>query len=303
MSISTREQLKDHIHSIHDFIRNSGAGYNMTAMKIFMLFYGLKVIEPIIGKTTLDKKICTFSKITDNAKDIKKSLTTFIDKHILEDIHNNQHKNDDWKYYLFHQIPTDLCNEFWETLIELIDDIPTKTDKKSKTIDQKFNVDLSGKVYEYFIGRDPTAISELGAYFTNPHITQYIINKINPTLDDDDCVNTMIDPFGGSGGFTLSYAKYMNDKFKIDWNKNINNIYHFDMNDDVIKIAGLEICFSLLSLFFNNSLFFGSSFNSFFIFVNRLFNSPINLSYFNICEFLVVLSPPYGGFPRTYLNL
>ena len=30
MPISTKEQLKDHIHSIHDYLRNSGAGYGMT---------------------------------------------------------------------------------------------------------------------------------------------------------------------------------------------------------------------------------------------------------------------------------
>ena len=37
----------------------------------------------------------------------------------------------------------------------------------------KLNVQLSGKIYEYFIGRDETAISELGAYFTDRHITKY----------------------------------------------------------------------------------------------------------------------------------
>ena len=45
MSINTKEQLRDYIHSIHDYIRNSGAGYGMNALKIFNVFYTLKLLE------------------------------------------------------------------------------------------------------------------------------------------------------------------------------------------------------------------------------------------------------------------
>lgn len=55
MVITTREQLKDHIHSIHNYIRNNGAGYGLEAMKIFNVFYGLKLIDPIIDKVGWDK--------------------------------------------------------------------------------------------------------------------------------------------------------------------------------------------------------------------------------------------------------
>jgi hypothetical protein len=65
MPISTKEQLKNHIHSIHDFLRNSGAGYGMTAMKIFTFMYGLKIIEPLMTRKDLvseikDKELCRF---------------------------------------------------------------------------------------------------------------------------------------------------------------------------------------------------------------------------------------------------
>jgi hypothetical protein len=40
----TREDLKDYIHSIHNFLRNNGAGYGNVGMKIFNIFYGLKLI-------------------------------------------------------------------------------------------------------------------------------------------------------------------------------------------------------------------------------------------------------------------
>ena len=245
MTISTKEQLKEHIHSIHDFIRNNGAGYGMNALKIFMLFYGLKVVEPSIDNTPLDKKICKFSEIMKNKEKYDNNkenpLTEFIDIDILDEFVNCQKSDENWYYYIFYQIPRGLNDKFWEHLINYVSEIPTKNNKKSSNFDENYDVDLSGKVYEYFIGRDANAISDLGAYFTNRHITDYIMKKIKPTLDDNGNVKEMIDPFGGSGGFTLSYVQYINDNYNIDWNDNIYNIYHYDMNEDVIKIAGLEM--------------------------------------------------------------
>ena len=248
MTIATKEQLRDHIHAIHDFLRNCGAGYGMTAMKIFMIFYGLKIIEPIIDKTPLDPKICKFSKIIKNAnkKYEKKDnpISNFIDRDILDDIIKDECQTNKYNlgFYMFHQIPKNLRDDVWIQVIKYIDEIPTNKNKTGKKIDEKFDVDLSGKVYEYFIGRDATAISELGAYFTDRHVTGYVMNKVKPTLKDGS-VKKMIDPFGGSGGFTLGYTQYLNSKFgdKIDWKKDIKKIYHFDMNEDVIKIAGIEM--------------------------------------------------------------
>ena len=48
MPIITKEHLKSHIHSIHDYIRNSGAGHGMIAMRIFCIFYGLTLAEPYL---------------------------------------------------------------------------------------------------------------------------------------------------------------------------------------------------------------------------------------------------------------
>ena len=253
MTITTKEQLRDHIHSIHDFLRNSGAGYGMTAMKIFMIFYGLKIIEPIIDKTPLDPKICRFSKIIENANkkygpgakpEKDNPISKFIDIDILDEICKEecQLKDYDLSFYMFYQIPKNIIDDVWIQIIEYISEIPTNKNKIGNKIDEKFDVDLSGKVYEYFIGRDSTAISELGAYFTNRYITNYIMNKIQPTLKNGH-VKTMIDPFGGSGGFTLGYVQYLNNTFgnKINWKKDINQIYHYDMNEDVVKIAGLEM--------------------------------------------------------------
>ena len=47
--------------------------------------------------------------------------------------------------------------------------------------------------------------------------------------------------FAGSGGFTTGFINYMNQNFDIDWTTNVHNIYHYDINEDVLKAAALEI--------------------------------------------------------------
>ena len=247
MPITTREQLKSHIHSIHDYIRNSGAGYSMTAMKIFIFFYGLKIIEPRLKKLKLD--ITPFSELVKLAKKKKANeiLCKIIDEEketgILYDLHGIKDFN--LKEIIYYRIPEDLREDFYVEIVKLVNQIPTNSndmieDSESGDI---YDVDVSGKLYEYFIGRDQTAISELGAYFTDRHITSYCIEQANPELEDDD-MPLFIDPFGGSGGFTLNFVSYMirnNDLDAKFWKKNIKNIYHHDMSHDVLKISGLEM--------------------------------------------------------------
>ena len=66
MSISTKEQLKTHVHQIHNLIRNSGAGYGLDALKIFNFFYGLKILEPDWEKFELKSK--KFSELVKISK-------------------------------------------------------------------------------------------------------------------------------------------------------------------------------------------------------------------------------------------
>ena len=218
--ITTKEQLRSHIHGIHDYIRNSGAGYGMTAMKIFNVFYGLRLLgnrKEFKGFTFED-----LLKLADSeqSQDYEK-LASLVNKDLLDKL------SESFRDLFFYEIPRNLKAEFYKDIIKMIDEIP---------IGKGYQVDLAGKVYEYFIGRDQSAISELGAYFTDRHITSYIIDQLDPVT------GSMIDPFGGSGGFTLTYIHYLKNKYpKLDWTKEIKNIHHYDMNEDVVKLAGVEI--------------------------------------------------------------
>jgi type I restriction-modification system DNA methylase subunit len=43
--------------------------------------------------------------------------------------------------------------------------------------------------------------SELGQYFTERHITNYIVNKLCNTKENE-LIKTILDPFSGTGGFS-----------------------------------------------------------------------------------------------------
>ena len=274
-NVSNKEALKDKIHEIHNYLRNNGAGYGMNALKVFNLLYGLKKIEEkkLLDKVKLKRPECEFSYLLDLAnKNKDEELSDLIRDKVLDSINESPIRN-----LLLYEIPTSMKGQTFSYLIKEID--------KITIIEKTCNVLLYGKIYEYFIGRDESAISELGAYFTDRHIVDYIYKKLDPEINDDGSIQSMIDMFGGSGGFTTGYINYLNDKYDIDWKDNINKIYHYDMNEDVVKSAGLE----------------------FFCLTGVLPNMKDNLAYrnsftdaFNNMKFMnVVTNPPYGGDKTT----
>ena len=272
-TVSNKEALKDKIHEIHNFLRNNGAGYGMNALKVFNIIFGLKKIEEnnLFDKVGLNS-VCKFSNLLEmaNKKNNKtdEELASFIFNEVLDAINDS-----DIKDLLFYEIPKGINGKAFRYLIQEIDSI-TKIEKDC-------NVLLSGKIYEYFIGRDETAISELGAYFTDRHIVEYILDKLNPEINDDGSVPSMIDMFAGSGGFTTGYVNFLKNKYaNIYWNKGINKIHHYDMNEDVIKSAGLELFCLTGELPDMNNIKYKNSFTD--EFNNKKYMYPIT-------------NPPYGG--------
>ena len=271
-NISNKEALKDKIHEIHNYLRNNGAGYGMNALKVFNLLYGLKKIEEnnLLDKVNLKRPDCEFSYLLKKANENKdEELSDLIRDKVLDSINESCIKK-----LLLYEIPTTMKSQTLSYLIKEID--------KITIIEKTCNVLLSGKIYEYFINRDLSAISELGAYFTDRHIVDYIYKKLNLEINEDGSIDTMIDMFGGSGGFTTGYINYLNNKYdNINWKDNINKIYHFDMNEDVVKSAGLELfCLTGVLPNMNDNLKYKNSFTD--EFNNKKFMN-------------VITNPPYGG--------
>lgn len=278
-NISNKEALKDKIHEIHNYLRNNGAGYGMNALKVFNLIYGLKKLEEknLIDKVNLKRPDCEFSYLFKLASENKdEEIAELIRINVLDSINESKIKD-----LLFYEIPNTFKGSSLSYLIKEIN--------KITIIEKTCNVLLSGKIYEYFIGRDESAISELGAYFTDRHIVDYIYNKLDYNINEDGSIDSMIDMFGGSGGFTTGYANYLNDKYdNIDWKDNINKIYHFDMNEDVVKSAGLEIfCLTGELPDMKNNITYKNSFTS---------------EYDNKKFMNIITNPPYGGDKTTSSN-
>ena len=228
-NISNREALKEKIHEIHNFLRNNGAGYGMAALKVFNIFYGLKRIEEnkLFDKVYLSDE-CKFSYLLEKSKGDDDELANIIYNQVLESLSKSK-----LSYFLFYEIPTNMKGKIFSHLINELD--------KLTEIEKSSGEQLTGKIYEYFIGRDKQAISELGAYFTNRLIVDYIYKQLELECDEDGSIGTMVDPFGGSGGFTTGYINWMKEKYPdLDWSSEINKIHHYDMNEDVIKSAALE---------------------------------------------------------------
>ena len=271
-SISNREALKDKIHEIHNFLRNNGAGYGMNSLKIFNLIYGLKKIEEngLIDVVNLKKPECSFTYLLEKAnKNEDDEIADLILGIISRSIYNSNIKS-----LLYYEIPQNIKGNVFKYLIKEI--------SKITIIEKTCNVLLSGKIYEYFIGRDETAISELGAYFTDRHIVDYIYSKLDSRISEDGQIETMIDMFGGSGGFTTGYIDYLNKKYSgsINWITEINKVFHYDINEDVIKSAGLEFLCLTGVLPNMENLLFKNAFSD--EFSNKKFKN-------------IITNPPYGG--------
>ncbi len=270
--ISNREALKDKIHEIHNYLRNNGAGYGMNALKVFNILYGLKKIEEngLFEKVGL-AEVCRFSGLVKFAE--KNDNHKIVDI-IYDDILDTLNEDKKMKHFLFYEIPKNISSNIFSHLIKEIDNI-TKIEKVC-------NVQLSGKIYEYFIGRDESAISELGAYFTDRHIVNFIYDKLNPQVNEDGTIKDMIDMFGGSGGFTTGYINYLNkSETKVNWESELKKVHHYDMNEDVIKSAGLEF-FTLTGTIPEIGLHMG---------YKNSFTSEFDDKKFHY----IVTNPPYGG--------
>ena len=225
MEITNNDDLRDKIHEIHNYMRNNGIGYGLSSLKVFNFLYGLMKVE---GYGLTDK--IKFSELLELANVGSNKISETLDKYltiICED------ENPQIKELLFYEIPDDIRDEVYNNLIIEIHNI--------KNVEKSSQELLSGKIYEYFVGRDQTAISELGAYFTNRRIVNFILEKVAPKIKDDGNIPKMIDMFGGSGGFTTGYMNYLNKYNKIDWKSQLDRIYHYDINADVLKSAALEL--------------------------------------------------------------
>lgn len=117
-------------------------------------------------------------------------------------------------------------------MLEIFDpiDIPSVTQ----------HIDILGWVYEQHISTGSSSAGrDLGQYFTDRAICNYMVNLCAPQLKDGSIPETMCDPAMGTGGFLTSYIKYYKRQYPetpVDWSIHANELHGCDPD---LKVAGI----------------------------------------------------------------
>ena len=108
----------------------------------------------------------------------------------------------------------------------------------------KENFDIIGIIYELHLrsGSSGSGMRDLGQYFTNRDVIKYMIKLCDPKLKSNGEIDKILDPSMGTGGFLTMSIKYLNDNnTDINWDANKNNIYGFDIDDNLKNLALLNV--------------------------------------------------------------
>jgi type I restriction-modification system DNA methylase subunit len=208
----------------------------------------LKLIEPHFGnKIDIDNYEYDFSHIDDNfVKEHKIKLLEIVRfSNLVKEKEDN--------------IPTNI-KYLWDDILskhpatkniflsEKGFDIQRQT-TYIKIINKLNSIDLSqteydvlGNAYEEVI-QDIMTGKVLGQYFTQPLIKKMMVELINPQIYPDGKIDTCCDPTMGTGGFLITYLKYILEQSKTkniepDWNfiKN-NGLYGKELEPDTYQLA------------------------------------------------------------------
>ena len=106
------------------------------------------------------------------------------------------------------------------------------------------NFDIIGIIYELHLrsGSTGSGMRDLGQYFTNRLVVEYMVKLCNPKVKENGEIEKILDPSMGTGGFLTMSIKHLNENNKnINWNANKNNIYGFDIDENLKNLALLNV--------------------------------------------------------------
>ncbi len=119
--------------------------------------------------------------------------------------------------------------------------------KKIQQIDIKklaLKTDIVGIIYELHLKSGTSqAMRDLGQYFTNRQVIEYMVKLTNPTIKNKKTgeIEKILDPSMGTGGFLTMAIKHLNQTHgNINWAKNKSNVYGFDIDDNVTRMSLLN---------------------------------------------------------------
>ena len=113
------------------------------------------------------------------------------------------------------------------------------------------NFDIIGTIYEMHLKTGTgTAMRDLGQYYSNRHIINFMIQLTQPKLKSTGQIESILDPSCGTGGFLSMSIRYLNSKYEnINWTSNKNNIHGFDIDENNRNMTLLNMLLETGQLF------------------------------------------------------
>jgi restriction endonuclease S subunit len=102
-------------------------------------------------------------------------------------------------------------------------------------------IDILGWVYELHLKTGSAAARDLGQFFTDRDICNYMVNICQPKFKDNGLVESVCDPTMGTAGFLTSYIRFFNTSSdSINWKENEKQINGCDSDSKVAGVARLN---------------------------------------------------------------
>jgi len=105
-------------------------------------------------------------------------------------------------------------------------------------------MDILGWVYEQHLKTGSSAARDLGQFFTDRLICDYMVNLCKPSLNSMGVPESVCDPSMGTGGFLTSYMKFYKkhcaDK-PVDWSVQNKEVHGCDTDPKVAGVARLNL--------------------------------------------------------------
>lgn len=105
-------------------------------------------------------------------------------------------------------------------------------------------MDILGQVYEHHLKTGSSAARDLGQFFTDRFICEYMTELCKPEFKCDGVPESVCDPSMGTGGFLTAFIKYFKKHHAdtpIDWSVQQKEIHGCDTDPKVAGVARLNL--------------------------------------------------------------
>lgn len=135
-----------------------------------------------------------------------------------------------------------LCADSHTEILEILNKINLE--------DVDLHMDILGYVYEDHLKNGSSNARDLGQFFTDRTVCEYMVKLCNPVYKRYSIPESVCDPSMGTGGFLTAYMKHYGDS--VDWNKQQKRVYGFDHDNKVAGFARLNVFIESAGVPFEN---------------------------------------------------